>query len=164
MKDRFRIFLFLALLYAVLIFYLSSQSNPGDPRSFLEHLYSRELLDVLMSIERSDLRFILYPLYLYSVYPDKVIHAILYSGFGFLLYLTLKNSPSRTLSSYAFLFAIIIGTVYGATDEFHQSFVPRRTMSIDDLLADCIGLTIAQMIIFITKTIIFIKDKLYFKR
>lgn len=149
MNKRFKIFLLLACLYAIFIFYLSSQSNPGDPVSFLEKWDSRELRNLIKSIENSNFKFILYPLYLYATYPDKVIHAILYAGFGFLLYPALKNSPSRTLSSYALLFAIIIGTLYGASDEFHQSFVPGRTASIYDLFADSIGLMIAQAIIFI---------------
>ena len=51
------------------------------------------------------------------------------------------------------LFAMIIGTLYGVSDEFHQSFVPGRTASIWDLAADSIGVAIAQ-------TVIFIKDKL----
>lgn len=97
------------------------------------------------------------------MYPDKVMHAILYAGFGLLLYPVLKNSPYPTMSKHALLVAIIIGTLYGASDEFHQSFVPGRTASIDDLYADTIGLTIAQTVIFISRTIIFIKDKLYFK-
>ena len=156
MNNRFRIFLSLACIYALFIFYLSSQSNPGDPVSSLEKWDSRELRNLIKSIENSDLKFILYPLYLYATYPDKVIHAILYAGFGFLLYPALKNSPNPTLSAYALLFAIIIGTMYGASDEFHQSFVPGRTASIDDLFADFIGVTLAQMIIFI-------KDKLYFR-
>lgn len=154
MNNKFKIFLSLAIIYALFIFYLSSQSNPGDPISFLEKMDSRELRNLINSIEKSNFQFILYPLYLYYLYPDKVIHAILYAGFGLLLYPVLKNSPWTTLSKYALLFAIIIGTLYGASDEFHQSFVPGRKASIDDLYADSIGLTIAQ-------TIIFIKNKLW---
>ena len=155
MTNKFKIFLSLAVLYALFIFYLSSQSNPGDPISFLEKIDSRELRNLIKSIDNSNFQFILYPLYLYSMYPDKVLHAILYAGFGLLLYPVLKNSPYPTMSKYALLFAIIIGTIYGASDEFHQSFVPGRTASVNDLYADCIGVTIAQ-------TIIFIKDKLYY--
>ncbi|MDD5616173.1 MAG: VanZ family protein [Candidatus Methanoperedens sp.] len=154
MNNKFKIFLSLTVLYALFIFYLSSQSNPGDPISFLEKMDSRELRNLIRSIDNSNFQFILYPLYLYSMYPDKVLHAILYAGFGLLLYPVLKNSPYPIMSKHALLFAIIIGTLYGASDEFHQSFVPGRSASIDDLYADSIGLTIAQ-------TIIFIKGKLW---
>ncbi len=157
MKYRFRIYLTLSLLYAALIFYLSSLSNPGDPISFFETLNTGQLRSLLISIGNSDFKFILYPLYIFSLYSDKVIHAMIYTGFGFLLYLTLNNSPSPIFSKYAMLSALFIGTLYGASDEFHQSFVPGRTMSINDLFADIIGLALAQ-------TIIFIKSKLYFRR
>jgi VanZ family protein len=156
MKNKFKIFLSLTVLYALLIFYLSSQSDPGDPMPFLKNMDSSELRNLMKSIENSDFKVILYPLYIFSMYPDKVIHAILYAGFGLLLYPVFTNSPSPTMSKHALLFAIIIGTLYGASDEFHQSFVPGRTASIYDLFADSLGITLSQ-------TIIFIKDKLYFK-
>jgi len=35
--------------------------------------------------------------------------------------------------------AIILATVYGALDEFHQSFVPGRYADRHDILADCTG-------------------------
>jgi VanZ family protein len=78
---------------------------------------------------------------------------ILYALFGFLLYLTLKNSPYPSFCGHAMLFAIAIGILYGMSDEFHQSFVPGRSDNIPDLAADAIGVTLAQ-------TFIFIKNKL----
>lgn len=156
MTDRFKVFLSLTCLYAIFIFYLSSRSSFGDPNVIFDFIPLEHIKTLLESLKNSDVRFLLYPLYIFAKYPDKIVHVILYAGFGFLLYSTLKNSPSHTLSTYALLFAIIIGIMYGASDEFHQSFVPGRTASIEDLLADSIGLTLAQMIIFI-------KDKLYFR-
>jgi len=35
--------------------------------------------------------------------------------------------------------AIAIATLYAASDEWHQSFVPSRSASIVDLLIDCFG-------------------------
>jgi VanZ family protein len=153
MKNRFKLFLSLTILYAMLIFYLSSKSNLGDPRALLD-------MDILRSIihyfEGSDLKFLLYPLGLFYQYPDKTVHMIEYAVFGFLLYLTLKNSPYPSFRDHAMLFAIAIGIMYGISDEFHQSFVPGRTASILDLVADAMGVTLAQ-------TFIFIKDKLCIK-
>jgi VanZ family protein len=151
MTNRFRVFLSLALLYAMFIFYLSSNQSASSPVNMI-HLYE----PILKFLKSYDLEFISYPFYLFAKYPDKTAHMVLYAGFGFLLYLTLKNSPYQSLRNNAFLFAIIIGTLYGATDEFHQSFVPGRTESIYDLFADSIGVTFGQ-------TIIVIKDKLYNK-
>jgi len=148
MKDRFRIFFSLTLLYAMFIFYLSSNQSISSPVAIIHFLKP-----ILKSLESPGFEFILYPFYFFAKYLDKTAHMVLYAGFGFFLYLTLKNSPYQRLRSRAFLFAIIIGTAYGAIDEFHQSFVPGRTESIYDLFADAIGVTLAQ-------TIIFIKDKL----
>ncbi len=151
MNNRFRVYLSLALFYAALIFYLSSSSNVGNPASII-HFFE----PFLRSLERSGLGFLLYPFYIFALYPDKAAHMFLYAGFGCLLYLMLNNSPYQRLRDHVFIFAFLIGTAYGASDEFHQYFVPGRTMSIWDLLADCIGLALAQ-------SIIFIRYKLYFR-
>ena len=37
--------------------------------------------------------------------------------------------------------AIAIATLYAASDEWHQSFVPSRSASIVDVLIDCLGAT-----------------------
>ena len=34
---------------------------------------------------------------------------------------------------------IAIATLYAASDEWHQSFVPSRSASIVDVLIDCVG-------------------------
>ncbi|MCX9011793.1 MAG: VanZ family protein [Candidatus Methanoperedens sp.] len=148
MSNRFKVFLVLTILYALSIFYLSSVSSAGDPKIILRFLHLESLRSSLEFLEYSDLRFLLYPFYIFYEYPDKVEHIIQYAIFGFLLYRTLKNSSNRTLKNYAFIFAFIIGTAFGATDEFHQLFVPGRKTNIWDLLADSIGILTAQALIY----------------
>jgi VanZ family protein len=46
-------------------------------------------------------------------------------------------SPRR-----AFLLAVVIGSLYGGTDEFHQSFVPGRTADPLDWVADTLGVAL----------------------
>ena len=152
MKDRFRVYLYLTLLYAAFIFYISSGSNTIDSKAVVHFIEP-----IFKTFERNGIGFLLYPFYIFIAYPDKAPHIVYYAGFGFVLYFTLKNSPYQGLRDHASIFAVIIGTLYGASDEFHQSFVPGRHATLPDLLADSIGLIIAQ-------TIIFIKDKLYFKK
>lgn len=41
----------------------------------------------------------------------------------------------------ALLVAILVATLYGVTDEFHQSFVPNRMTDAKDLLVDFLGAT-----------------------
>lgn len=150
MKNRFNVFLALTILYAMLIFYLSSKSSLGDPGAILDMEILRSIIHYF---EGYDMKFILYPLGIFFQYPDKALHMILYAGFGFLLFYTIHNSSNPAFRNHAFLLAIIIGFLYGASDEFHQSFVPGRSASKWDLAADVLGVATAQ-------TIIFIKDKL----
>ena len=150
---QFKVFLILSVLYSMLIFYLSSRSSFGDAGSSSGLLDIEFIRNIFHYLSSSDLNFLLSPFYIFYKQPDKLVHLILYAGFGILLYYTLKNSPNSTLRNHALLFAIIIGTVYGASDEFHQSFVPGRTASFWDLVADSTGVIMAQAVIFI-------KDKL----
>jgi VanZ family protein len=44
------------------------------------------------------------------------------------------------------LLVILICILYGVTDEFHQSFVPNRTPSFSDVLADGFGAAVVSLI------------------
>lgn len=44
------------------------------------------------------------------------------------------------------LVAIVLATLYGVTDEFHQSFVPNRSPDTKDLLVDFLGATAGALI------------------
>lgn len=160
-NDRFNIYLVLSFFYAILIFYLSSLSEMGDQFGILRFFHLENLMTLFGSIEKSDFKFLLYPLYLLYVYPDKVAHLILYAGFGLLLYLTFNNSSISSLRKYSIVFTIIIGISYGASDEFHQSFVPGRTASVLDLLADAIGIIVVPAL---KLSIVFIKKNLQIGR
>ena len=48
---------------------------------------------------------------------------------------------------YAFIFAILLGSLYGVSDEFHQMFVPHRTASLMDWVADFTGILFAQLFV-----------------
>jgi VanZ family protein len=71
---------------------------------------------------------------------DKVQHIGAYAVFGLLL---LRATALTGLKPY--IRSFIIGALYGASDEFHQSFVPGRDMSGFDWLADVAGLAIALL-------------------
>jgi len=43
------------------------------------------------------------------------------------------------LRDYALMGAFIFSAVYGLLDEYHQSFVPGRSVDFYDFLADCGG-------------------------
>ncbi len=62
-------------------------------------------------------------------HADKAVHAAIYGGLTAALLLP-GLSPARAWGAAA---------LYGATDEFHQRFVPGRDASVGDWLADAAG-------------------------
>jgi VanZ family protein len=67
---------------------------------------------------------------------DKICHVIEYGGLTLLLIRALSVSKETRAASSLVIWAIVLVVVYGASDEFHQTFTPERTMSGYDLLAD----------------------------
>ncbi|WMW23227.1 VanZ family protein [Methanolobus mangrovi] len=145
-RNKKNILIALTILYAGFIFYLSSQSNLSVPSSMFKIPLMYQLADILKNMGLVSIIDIAE--YAYTN-MDKVAHMFLYFGLGVLLHLTFRNSENIVLKRYAAIFAVLLGIIYGITDEFHQSFVPGRTSSIHDLLADGIGVTIAQIIFVI---------------
>lgn len=70
-------------------------------------------------------------------HSDKLMHFIAYFLYG--LALQFSFSKIRKKSRYIFL-TILIGALYAASDEFHQSFIPGREADIFDWLADFLGI------------------------
>jgi VanZ family protein len=68
---------------------------------------------------------------------DKAMHATEYAALGVLLALALLASGVAPRS--AFLIAAAFASVYGATDEVHQAFVPNRSSDVRDWVADTVG-------------------------
>jgi VanZ family protein len=70
---------------------------------------------------------------------DKTAHYLAYMALGLLVVRALaRGLPARITAAVASLsLAITIG--YGATDEWHQSFVPGRSTELADLFADSLG-------------------------
>jgi VanZ family protein len=62
---------------------------------------------------------------------DKVVH---FSVFGLMATLVLRPFRSRHV-----IWAIVIVSLFGATDELHQSFTPGRSMDYHDWIADTLG-------------------------
>jgi VanZ family protein len=78
---------------------------------------------------------------------DKLIHLGAFMGLGILTYRALRNQDRfPTLASHAFLWTVILATVYGAFDETHQIFVPGRMADVMDWLADVSGVFVAVLL------------------
>ena len=102
--------------YAGLIFYLSAQSHPED-----------NLPDFVFDLS------------------DKVVHAIEYAVLGLLCYRALRGGSSDSWRQQAIPMAILLASVYGASDEVHQAFVPFRESSWLDWVADTVGAAIGVL-------------------
>lgn len=70
---------------------------------------------------------------------DKMVHFLLYAALGALTYNALRGESVASLKSYALVLAAVWASLYGASDEFHQSFVLGRHVEIADWLADTLG-------------------------
>jgi VanZ family protein len=71
---------------------------------------------------------------------DKLIHAAVYAVFCVLLFRALRYQRKFPfISQHAFLLGVVLTSVYGATDELHQLFIPGRYCDIFDFLADTFG-------------------------
>lgn len=75
-------------------------------------------------------------------FPDWILHGVEYGLFGFLIARAVKITfPIRSLI-FRFFAPWILGTFYGLSDEWHQSFVPYRDSSASDLLVDAVGVAL----------------------
>ena len=66
---------------------------------------------------------------------DKILHFLLYSVLG----VTLAWGWVRKSRQVPAWTVVSVGVVYGLVDEWHQSFVPGRSPSLGDALADLAG-------------------------
>jgi VanZ family protein len=73
---------------------------------------------------------------------DKLAHFAAYLVLGALL----AYATSRTGLHPAV--AVMLGSLYGASDEIHQSFVPGRTAEVGDWVADTFG-ALAGVLLFL---------------
>jgi VanZ family protein len=78
---------------------------------------------------------------------DKLQHYLAYMVMGLLLIQAADRMPLLRINPY--LQALVIGALYAASDEYHQSFVPGRTMDARDWLADVTGLLVALAVVYL---------------
>ena len=106
-----------AVLYAGMIYYMSSQSHPE------EQLPALVLKDI----------------------SDKVLHAVEYAGLAVLCYRAFRWAAGPSVARQALVLAIVTASIYGVTDEVHQFFVPYRESSWLDWLADTAGAAVGAL-------------------
>ncbi|NIM99207.1 MAG: hypothetical protein GTO24_14340 [candidate division Zixibacteria bacterium] len=107
-------FKYLALIYAILIFVVSSIPSISPPSLGL-------------------------------VLEDKILHFTEYMIFSLLLFLAFFTSKKEFFKRSAFLLSSVIGIAYAFSDEIHQKFVPGRSCEFLDFAADCLGIVLMQI-------------------
>ncbi len=70
---------------------------------------------------------------------DKGAHFLIYGALGGTLLRALAGGRPGAIRPRRILFAVVLATLYGVTDEIHQYFVPPRTPDVMDVAADAIG-------------------------
>jgi VanZ family protein len=74
---------------------------------------------------------------------DKVAHLALFGVLGVALGIGRRWSGLRV----PHWVVIFVGMLYGVTDEWHQSMVPRRVPSIEDWYADVTGVVLGYVLV-----------------
>ena len=93
---------------------------------------------------------------------DKILHMGIYGLLAMLCYISLIHTEKvNTFTANPLMWTLIIGSLYGVSDEFHQLFVPNRSCDFWDWVADASGVIIAVILIknFLSK-----KMKLFGKK
>jgi VanZ family protein len=83
------------------------------------------------------------PLPMLFDFQDKLHHFIAYFVMGFLAWRCFRHYIRPSL---LMIISIIFCSLYGVSDEWHQSFVPGRSSDVLDWVADTIGATVAVML------------------
>ena len=79
-----------------------------------------------------------------------IYHFSVFFLFSFFAFFLMKGK-NEIKSKYA-IFALFFSLAYAISDEFHQSFVPLRSPSLEDIITDLIGISFSILIsIFMSK-------------
>ncbi len=81
-------------------------------------------------------------------YLDKVVHFILYGTLSTLTFCGLRLGSARNFRVAMFL-GLLIASLYGVSDEYHQRFVSGRSCDVFDWVADTLGGSVVFLAAFL---------------
>jgi len=81
-------------------------------------------------------------------FTDKHEHFFFYGILAALTVRALARGEWRRIGFVAVAGAIVISSLYGVSDEFHQRFVPGRDYDVLDMAADAFGSAAAAMLLW----------------
>jgi len=72
-------------------------------------------------------------------FMDKVLHFAAFALLGALFLRAFYTTRFRHSLALMVILSVLFSTLFGISDEIHQSFVPYRTADVMDVLADALG-------------------------
>jgi glycopeptide antibiotics resistance protein len=83
-----------------------------------------------------------------SIWPSIIYHFTIFAGFAFffLMFIAGKKLEKKTILTSA-----LISLLISISDEIHQSFVPLRSPSIQDVLTDMAGVMLSIIVYVLIK-------------
>ena len=80
---------------------------------------------------------------------DKIFHIIAYGALAAAAVFAVADKLFPDYSHKTSIKILVFCTVYGMSDEFHQTFIAGRTASVFDLFADSFGACLVLGVVFI---------------
>jgi len=81
------------------------------------------------------------------LWQDKLFHLVAFGVLGFFVMGSLQASHNGYQPGQLWLVALAV-MLYGVSDEFHQYFVPGRSVDVYDVLADALGGLLGAWVIY----------------
>jgi len=85
-------------------------------------------------------------------FVDKLAHALVFGILGWLFLRARLEGKWEAVTGRVAGLAVLYTALYGLADEFHQIFVPGRSPSVFDLLADTLGAAVFCAAVYQWKT------------
>jgi len=95
-------------------------------------------------------------------YQDLIYHLLIFFLLACFFIRAMKNTFPAFGHIKIVLFTTIFVIIYGLTDEWHQSFVPLRTVSVFDFFIDCLA-GFAACILFVFRQLALSERKVCLK-
>ena len=88
-----------------------------------------------------------------AVLSDTILHLGVYALLGITVFRALADARFERLTPGRAAGTVLFCTLYGLSDEFHQSFVPGRTPDAMDLVADAAGAALGAGTLLLLKVV-----------
>ncbi len=72
-------------------------------------------------------------------WQDKMMHFIVFGILAVLIGRSFRKTNITLFNKYYIIWAVGLTCIYGIIDEFHQYFVPGRSSTVGDWIADMLG-------------------------